>query len=100
MINVLSRTREFDTWLDSLDDRSGKAAVLSRMDRAELGNFGDCESVGEGMSEMRVFVGPGYRVYFVRVGQTAYLLLWGSDKSDQRRGIKRAREILIALRGN
>jgi len=70
------------------------------MDRAELGNFGDCESVGEGMSEMRVFVGPGYRVYFVRVGQTAYLLLWGSDKSDQRRGIKRAREILIALRGN
>jgi putative addiction module killer protein len=51
------------------------------------------------MSEMRVFVGPGYRIYFVRTGITAYLMLWGSDKTDQNRGIKRAKEILAALRG-
>jgi putative addiction module killer protein len=49
---------------------------------------------------MRIFVGPGYRIYFVRTGHTAYLMLWGSDKTDQQRGIKRAKEILEALRGN
>ncbi len=62
-------------------------------------NFGDCEPAGDGLSEMRVFVGPGYRISFVRTGITAYLMLWGSDKTDQKRGIKRAKEILDALRG-
>ncbi len=100
MINLLSRTREFDTWLDSIKDPSGRTAVLTRLDRAVHNNFGDCEPVGDGMSELRVFVGPGYRVYFTRIGLTTYMLLWGSDKSDQRRGIKRAKEILNAARGN
>jgi putative addiction module killer protein len=67
--------------------------------RAQNGNFGDTEPVGNGLSEMRVFVGPGYRVYYVRSGQTSYLMLYGSDKTDQKRGIKRAKEILDALRG-
>lgn len=61
--------------------------------------FGDCEPAGNGLSDMRIFVGPGYRIYFVRTGITAYLMLWGSDKTDQQRGIKRAKEILDALRG-
>jgi putative addiction module killer protein len=100
MINTLSKTSEFDSWLDGVKDVQTKAAVLSRLDRAEAGNFGDCEPVGDGVSEMRVFVGPGYRIYFVRTGHTAYLMLWGSDKTDQQRGIKRAKEILEALRGN
>jgi putative addiction module killer protein len=99
MVNVISKTPEFDTWLDGVKDVQGKAAVLSRLDRAREDNFGDCEPVGDGVSEMRVFVGPGYRVYFVRTGQTAYLMLWGSNKTDQKRGIKRAKEILDALRG-
>jgi putative addiction module killer protein len=99
MLNVISKTSEFEEWLDSVRDVRGKAAVLSRLDRAQEGNFGDCEPVGDGFSEMRVFVGPGYRVYFVRTGQAAYLMLWGSDKTDQKRGIKRAKEILDALRG-
>ncbi len=70
-----------------------------RIARAENDCFGDIESVGEGISEMRVFVGPGYRIYFVRTGLIRYLMLYGSDKTDQRRAIKRAKEIFDALRG-
>ncbi|PRA31471.1 type II toxin-antitoxin system RelE/ParE family toxin [Pseudomonas poae] len=99
MTNLIGKTPEFDTWLDGMRDMLGKTAVLTRLDRAEENNFGDCEPVGDGLSEMRVFVGPGYRIYFVRTGITAYLMLCGSDKADQKRGIKRAKEILDALRG-
>ncbi|MGA9703467.1 type II toxin-antitoxin system RelE/ParE family toxin [Pseudomonas sp.] len=99
MTNSIGRTPEFDTWLDGMKDIGGKVAVLTRLDRAEENSFGDCEPVGDGLSEMRVFVGPGYRIYFVRTGIAAYLMLWGSDKTDQSRGIKRAKEILNALRG-
>ncbi|MBS7844951.1 type II toxin-antitoxin system RelE/ParE family toxin [Pseudomonas fluorescens] len=80
-------------------DVCGKVAVLTRLDRAEENNFGDCEPAGNGLSEMRIFVGPGYRIYFVRTGITGYLMLWGSDKPDQQKGIERAKEILDALRG-
>lgn len=96
--NIL-KTSEFDDWLDDFKDDLGKAAILTRLDRAEKGNFGDCEPVGDGVSEMRVFVGPGYRIYYVRSGLTDFLMLNGSDKKDQKRGIKRAKEILEALRG-
>jgi len=60
------------------------------LDRAANGNFGDCEPVGEGVSEMRIHYGPGYRVYFTRYGEIVYLLLLGGDKSTQKRDIKRA----------
>lgn len=99
MTNIIGRTPEFDTWLDGMRDVCGKVAVLTRLDRAEENNFFDCEPAGNGLSEMRIFVGPGYRIYFVRTGITAYLMLWGSDKPDQQKGIKRAKEILDALRG-
>lgn len=99
MTNIIGRTPESDTWLDGVRDVCGKVAVLTRLDRAEENNFGDCEPAGNGLSEMRIFVGPGYRIYFVRTGITAYLMLWGSDKTDQQRGIERAKEILDALRG-
>jgi putative addiction module killer protein len=56
---------------------------LARLRSATLGNFGDCETVGEGVSEMRIHVGPGYRVYFVRSGMTVYVLLTGGDKASQ-----------------
>lgn len=83
----------------SVKDLEGRGAIVARLHRAEDGNFGDCKPVGEGMSEMRVFHGPGYRIYFVRSGQTSFLMLYGSDKTDQKRCIKRAKEILDALRG-
>ncbi|MNG06712.1 hypothetical protein D3C76_1560230 [compost metagenome] len=82
-----------------MKDAQGKSAILARLDRAADGNFGDCEPVGDGVSEMRVFIGPGYRIYFVRSGIAEYLMLSGSDKTDQKRGIKKAKAILDALRG-
>lgn len=64
---------------------------------AEAGNFGDCEPVGEGVSEMRIHVGPGYRLYYTRRGEVIYLLLVGGDKSEQKRDIKRALEMARKL---
>ena len=61
--------------------------------RAQNGNFGDTEPVGNGLSEVRAFVGPGYRMHHVRSGQKSYLMLYGSNKTDQKRGIKRAKGI-------
>ena len=77
-----------------MKDHVGKAQLALRLDRAAKGNFGDCEPVGEGVSEMRIHFGPGYRVYFTRRDAVIYLLLIGGDKSTQKRDIKRA--ILMA----
>ncbi|MEX3772882.1 type II toxin-antitoxin system RelE/ParE family toxin [Pseudomonas sp. MYb118] len=96
--NRIHTTTEFDQWLHKLVDAKGKTLIIHRLDCAEIGYFGDCKGVGGGMSEMRVFVGPGYRIYFVRTGRTDYLMLTGSDKTDQARAIKRAKRILDALR--
>lgn len=84
------RTEEFDLWLSTLKDKLGRARIIHRIRSAEHGNFGDCASVGGGVSEMRVHFGPGYRVYFMRHGDVVYLLLSGGDKSSQKRDIKRA----------
>jgi putative addiction module killer protein len=84
---------EFANWLTALKDKIGKVRVLARLRAAELGNFGDCEPVGEGVSEMRVHYGPGYRIYFTRKGAVIYLLLTGGDKSTQKRDIKRAKQM-------
>ncbi|RON32626.1 MULTISPECIES: type II toxin-antitoxin system RelE/ParE family toxin [Pseudomonas] len=84
------RSRAFADWLDSLRDIIGKARIIARLRAAEHGNFGDCESVGEAVYEMRVHYGPGYRMYFTRRGAVVYLLLVGGDKSTQKRDIKRA----------
>jgi putative addiction module killer protein len=96
-VNTLIRTDEFAGWLRRLADVKGKARIISRLDSAALGNFGDCEPVGAGVSEMRIHTGPGYRVYYTRRGSTVYLLLLGGDKSTQRRDIKRAIQIARAL---
>lgn len=89
-VNTLIRTAEFAEWLRQLKDARGKARIIGRLDAAEMGNFGDCEPVGEGVSEMRIHTGPGYRVYFTRHGRVVYVLLLGGSKSSQRRDIKRA----------
>ena len=87
------RSQAFADWLDSLRDTIGKARIIARLRAAEHGNFGDCESVGEAVYEMRVHYGPGYRMYFTRRGEIVYLLLVGGDKSTQKRDIKRAIKI-------
>ena len=87
-MNTLLRSDVFDTWLSKLRDPKAKARILVRIRSAELGNFGDWKSVGEGVFEMRIDVGRGYRVYFTRRGNTTYLLLWAGDKKHQQRDIK------------
>lgn len=99
-MNTFLRSTEFDAWLFELADLKAKARILARLNSAMLGNFGDCEPVGEGVSEMRVHVGAGYRVYFVRVGSTIYLLLCGGDKSSQRRDIARAKKLARGAQGD
>lgn len=84
------RSRTFADWLDCLKDTIGKARIIARLRAAEHGNFGDCEFVGDTVYEMRVHVGPGYRMYFTRRGDVVYLLMIGGDKSTQKRDIKRA----------
>jgi putative addiction module killer protein len=95
---VILRSKEFDAWLSALADAKGKARILARLRGATLGNFGDCDSVGEGVSEMRVHVGPGYRVYFMRAERTVYVLLTGGDKSTQSSDIARAKIMARAIR--
>ena len=96
-MNTFLRTDEFDAWLSALKDKIGRARIAQRIRSAEHGNFGDCEPVGDGVSEMRIHVGPGYRVYYTRRGDVIYLLLLGGDKSSQKRDIKRAIEMARAL---
>jgi len=97
-VNGLIATPEFEQWLEILRDAKGKARILSRLDSAALGNFGDCQSVGDGVSEMRIHFGPGYRVYFTRRGTFVYVLLIGGDKSTQKRDIKRAHKMARELK--
>ena len=96
-MNIFERTEEFDAWLAALKDKVGRARILYRIRSAEHCNFGDCDSVGEGVFELRVHIGPGYRAYFTRRAEVVYLLLLGGDKSSQKRDIKRAIEMALAL---
>src|SRR5450756_920736 len=96
-MNIFQKSDEFDAWLVGLKDHVGKAQIALRLDRAVKGNFGDCEPVGEGVSEMRIHYGPGYRVYFTRRDSVVYLLLLGGDKSTQKRDIKHAIEMANTL---
>jgi putative addiction module killer protein len=98
MLSLL-QSDEFAAWLRALDDQKALANVLDRLNRAALGNFGDCEPVGEGVSEMRIHYGPGYRAYFVRQGLAVYLLLCGGNKRTQKRDIAKAKRMAKALKG-
>ena len=82
----------FAEWLGGLADRQARARVQARLARVGAGNFGDVEPVGEGVLELRIDWGPGYRVYFARIGQVIVLLLCGGDKRTQQRDIKRAKD--------
>lgn len=93
MTYELKRTAQFDRWLSDLRDARGKVAILRRMDRLRSGHLGDIRSVGIGVSEIRLDIGPGYRVYFTRRGDVVILLLCGGDKVSQQPDIKLAQQL-------
>jgi putative addiction module killer protein len=97
-MNTLVQSETFSAWLRELRDELGRAAILRRLISAELGNFGDCGPVGEGISEMRIHHGPGYRVYFIRRGTTVYLLLCGGNKASQKKDIRLAKKMVSDMR--
>jgi putative addiction module killer protein len=97
MMFEVQKTEEFDEWLSDLEDQKAKAKIVSRIERLGLGNPGDVKPVGQGVSEMRVPHGPGYRVYFKQTGRTIALLLCGGDKTTQVKDIKRAKEMAAEL---
>ena len=80
-MNEIRQTEAFSEWLRNLSDSRARARIAARIDRLALGNPGDVAPVGEGISEMRIHYGPGYRVYFVQRGAVSVLLLCGGDKS-------------------
>ncbi|MCU0542404.1 MAG: type II toxin-antitoxin system RelE/ParE family toxin [Oscillatoriaceae cyanobacterium Prado104] len=80
----------FTEWLDSLRDRNVRVRIKSRLDRVEQGNLGDVKSVGEGVFELRINYGPGYRIYFGQVGLTIVLILIAGDNSTQEKDIRQA----------
>jgi putative addiction module killer protein len=90
---VVHTSETFDRWITKLADIGGRAKILVRIDRLQRGNPGDVRSVGEGVSEMRVDFGPGYRIYFKKRGAHVILLLCGGGKSTQQQDIKLAKEM-------
>ena len=87
------KSATFLNWLKGLRDRNARARIAVRIDRIEDGNFGDHRSIGGGVSEIRVNVGQGYRIYYTIRNRTVVILLCGGDKSSQRRDISRARQM-------
>jgi putative addiction module killer protein len=86
----MRKTDTFAEWLDGLQDIRARARILVRIERLAAGNPGDVRPVGEGVSEMRIDYGPGYRVYFKKIGQKVVILLAGGDKESQAKDIKTA----------
>lgn len=96
MFTVL-QTEDFRDWLDALRDMKARLRIAARLRLAEAGSLGDWKSVGDGLSEMRVDAGPGYRLYFTRRQSILIVMLAGGDKSTQARDIKRAQKMLAQL---
>ena len=88
----------FLEWLNSIKDQSTRLRIRRRLDRLELGNLGDCEPVGEGVSELRLFFGSGYRIYFAEQDEVIIILLCGGDKGSQKKDIKTAKIYLHELK--
>lgn len=86
----IRKTEVYAKWLDALPDMHARSRILARVERLAAGNPGDVRPVGEGVSELRIDYGPGYRVYYTRQAQEAVILLAGGDKRNQARDIKTA----------
>ena len=87
----IRKTEIFADWLDNLRDSRARTRIIARLDRMEMGNFGDVRPVGGGVNELRIHYGPGYRVYFVRRGPAVVILLCGGDKKTQHADIAKAK---------
>lgn len=96
-MNTIYTTHVFDAWFGKLKDKQAHSRIQARIDRAEDGNFGDCEPVGEGVSEMRIHFRLGYRIYFAKRGIEIIVLLAGGDKSSQTKDIRIALELARKL---
>ena len=95
---IVQQTQIFSRWLRRLRDRPAVARINTRLDRIEeMGHFGDRRPVGDGVWELRIAGGPGYRLYYVRQGETVVVLLCGGDKDSQPRDIARAKGLAKAL---
>lgn len=99
MIEVLT-TEDFDKWLRKLKDRTGRLRIVERIDRLANGNPGDVRPVGQGISELRLTYGPGYRVYYLQDGDLLILLLIGGDKSSQQNDIEKAQQLAYEWRAD
>jgi putative addiction module killer protein len=93
----IRETDEYRSWFEGLRDLNAQMRIGVRIRRVSLGNFGDVKPVDDGVSELRIPYGPGYRVYFIRRGDTVVVLLAGGDKANQRRDIERAKELASGL---
>lgn len=89
----IRRTAAFEAWLAKLRDHRARAIIARRIDRIAEGKLGDIKPVGQGVSELRINFGPGYRVYLTQRGQSVVVLLCGGDKDDQARDIARAKAL-------
>lgn len=95
---TLSGKSPFSEWLQGLKDSEARLRILRRLDRIELGNYGDSKSVGDGVYELRFTFGPGYRVYFAEHDNTIVILLCGGNKSTQKQDIKTAKAYWLEFR--
>jgi putative addiction module killer protein len=89
----IKKTAEFESWLGKLKDSRVKATIASRIYRLESGLMGDVKPVGSGLSELRIHLGSGFRIYFKQVGNQIILLLCGGDKSTQQKDIEKAKKL-------
>lgn len=97
---MVIKSATFDAWLRGLKDQAAARRINARVDRLSLGNPGDVKPVGDGVSEMRLTYGPGYRVYFLQQGAVRVVLLCGGDKASQTRDIARAKRIALEWRAS
>lgn len=95
---TIKQTELFSKWLKKLKDIKGKVAIIRRIERIKDGNFGDYKSVGDEVFELRIVVGPGYRVYYTNKDEEIVILLWGGDKSTQSDDIIKAKKLAKELK--
>lgn len=89
----------FAAWIKKIKDHTVRSRIERRLERLEIGHYGDCEVVESGIYELRLHFGPGYRIYFAESGETIVIILCGGDKSNQSKDIEKAKQYWQELRG-